>query len=212
MLSLGIDVGVAKGLDLVLLDGSRRLVESHRGMGPSRLGRTIAELAPDVVAIDSPPAWARRGRSRVAERELSRLGLRSYAVPTALAASGNGFYDWMRVGIRCFAAAARAGYPRYRRGPAAGTALEVFPHASGAALAGRLPAPGDRKTTWRRGVLRSRGVDVDALSSPDQIDAALAALTGVFALRGAFSTAGDPDEGVIVVPAARLPAVRYVAG
>ena len=53
--ALGIDVGVEKGLDLVVMD-ERRLplrVLSHVGIG--RLSQLIEELAPDAIAIDAPP-------------------------------------------------------------------------------------------------------------------------------------------------------------
>ena len=45
---------------------------------------------------------------------------------------------------------------------------------------------------WRREVLRSHAVDASALRSADQVDAALAALTGLFALERRFSAPGDP--------------------
>ena len=43
----------------------------------------------------------------------------------------------------------------------------------------------------------------------DQVDAALAALTGLLALGRRFSAPGDPREGQIVVPSASLPAHPY---
>ena len=58
-------------------------------------------------------------------------------------------------------------------------------------------------------MLAAEGVDTGGLRSADQVDAALAALTGIRALQGKSSAFGDPKEGVIVLPASRLPAGAY---
>ena len=44
----------------------------------------------------------------------------------------------------------------------------------------------------------------------DALDAALAALTGILALEGSFSTVGDPDEGVILLPVSTLPQAKLL--
>ncbi len=210
MRALGIDVGVRKGLDLVLLDeGSPEPAASHRGVRLEDLGRLIGEAGADVVAIDSPPAWAGAGRSRGTEREIRLFGIQSYGTPTADRGTDHPFYEWMRVGFEVFRIAERAGFPRYRGGPAGGTAIEVFPHASAVVLAGCLPPRGTRKAAWRASVLERAGLSVDGLRSMDQIDAALAALTGLRALAGRSCALGDPREGVIVLPARSLPARPY---
>jgi predicted nuclease with RNAse H fold len=204
--ALGIDVGVRKGLDLVVLDGSPEPAATHRGVRLEDLRGLIGESGADVVAIDSPPAWAGGGRSRGTEREIRLFGIQSYGTPTEDRGLEHPFYEWMRIGFEVFRIAQRAGFPRYRGGPAGGTAIEVFPHASAVVLAGCLPPRGTRKATWRASVLRAGGVDVGGLRSLDQIDAALAALTGLRALAGRSCALGDPREGVIVLPARTLPA------
>jgi hypothetical protein len=88
----------------------------------------------------------------------------------------------------------------------------VFPHATAVVLAGSLAPKGERKHAWRAAVLRSRGVRTDELGSADRVDAALASLTGLLALEGKRFAPGDPTEGVIVVPAAALPASPYRRG
>jgi len=206
--ALGIDVGVGKGLDLVLMESGRTVADARARVRVDDLPSLLKALRPDVVAIDAPPSWAVRGRSRLTEREIRVFGIQSYGTPTGRHAADNSFYDWMRVGFRVFRAAEGAGYPRYGGGRARGTALEVFPHASAVVLAGCLPPAGLPKTSWRRDVLRSEGVD-GKLGSADQVDAALAALTGLYALRGRSSALGDPKEGVIVLPATVLPARPY---
>lgn len=201
--TLGIDVGVGKGLDLVLVDGDRRVLDARRHATCDDVTVALGTFEPDVVAIDSPPAWGRSGGLRAAERELLRLGIHSYGTPSDPVKRSSRFYDWMREGFRVFRAAHRAGYRLYAGGEAGKTAMEVFPHATSVALADRLPPIHLTRTaraSWRGDVLRANGVRPDRLHGADQIDAALAALTGLLALEGRCRAVGDPDEGVVVVP------------
>ncbi len=207
MRALGIDVGVRKGLDLVLLEGCD-IVDSARRVQVDHLARLVRDLGPDVVAIDAPPGWASSGRSRLTERELRWFGIQCFNTPSDERMAGHPFYEWMTVGFAAFRAIAGT-FPRYRGGSVEGTAIEVFPHASAVILAGCLPPKGVPVHAWRRDVLRGEGVDARALRSADQVDAALAALTGRYALERRFSAPGDPREGQIVVPAGALPAHPY---
>jgi predicted nuclease with RNAse H fold len=204
--ALGVDVGVRKGLDVVLLDDALRCERVVRHMRPADIPSLIEAWVPDVVAIDSPPGWAAGGRSRRTEREIRLFGIQSFGTPTADRGDGHPFYEWMRVGFEVFGLAEEAGFPRHRGGSVVGTAIEVFPHASAVVLAGCLPPRDVGKAAWRTAVLRGQGVDPDGLRSADQIDAALAALTGLRALQGRCTALGDPLEGVIVLPARTLPA------
>ena len=83
MRALGIDVGVGKGLDLVLLDERRVpfLVVPRAGLDD--VERVVREGKPDIVAIDSPPRWARDGPSRATENELARLNIHAFRTPSA---------------------------------------------------------------------------------------------------------------------------------
>jgi predicted nuclease with RNAse H fold len=210
--ALGIDVGVTKGLDVVVLeDGVATPVATHRHVLLAGLGELIERARPDVVAIDAPPGWAHRGRSRETEREIRYFGIHSFGTPTARRAARNRtrYYEWTRRGFRAFRIADRRGYPRYRSGPPDRTALEVFPHASAVVLSGCLPPSGVPKRSWRTSVLAAQGVETRSLSTTDQVDAALAALTGIYALRGRCSALGDPLEGVIVLPTRTLPERPY---
>jgi predicted nuclease with RNAse H fold len=201
--ALGIDVGVRKGLDLVLLDERGRVEDMVRHAGTDDVTRSLAAFEPDLVAIDSPPAWGVRGGLRLAERELLRFGIHSYGTPSDRTRQASAFYDWMREGFRVFETAASNGYPLYRGGSPRHTAMEVFPHASAVALARSLPPSRLARTAraaWRADVLVRNGVDTEPLQGPDQIDAALAALTGLLALDGRCTAFGDPAEGVIVIP------------
>jgi predicted nuclease with RNAse H fold len=208
--ALGIDVGVRKGLDLVLLE-DRAVLETARRVRPEELASLVRDLGPDVVAIDAPPAWAATGRSRLTERELRWFGIQSFNTPSDDRMAEHPFYEWMTVGFAVFRSI-EASFPRYRGGSVKGTAIEVFPHASAVVLAGCLPPRGLSGHAWRRSVLAAQGVDARALRSADQVDAALAALTGELALERRFSAPGDPREGQIVVPAAALPGRPYRRG
>jgi predicted nuclease with RNAse H fold len=106
---MGVDVSVARDLDVVVLDEAGRLLLSRAEQTLPDLETAIGEVRPDVVAIDSPPGWATAGRSRPLERELARLGIRMYATPQD--PGDHGFYRWMRVGFEVFVAAGRCGYP-----------------------------------------------------------------------------------------------------
>ena len=210
MRALGIDVGVGKGLDLVLIDEHRDPLRAEPEVGLERVVRSIEETEPDVIAIDSPPSWARDGRSRLTERVLAEFNIRTFATPARARGKWNPFYDWMEVGFRVFRAAARAGFPRYAAGDPRGTAMEVFPHASATVLGGFLRPKGIAKKAWREGILAAQGVATDRLTSADLIDAALCALTGLLALQGKRFAPGDPKEGVIVLPVVTLPARPFV--
>lgn len=207
--ALGIDVSSSRGLDLVLLDEGGAIVETARKVQPGGLPAILAELAPNVVAIDSPPGWGMSGGSRLTERELRAFGIHSYGTPSDPKKADNAFYDWMRVGIKTFEAAEQGGFPRWRNGSAKGRAMEVFPHASAVVLAGCLPPKDASKRSWRQSVLEVNGVAAAGLRSADQVDAALAALTGIYALKGRYTALGDPREGAIVLPSHSLPASPY---
>ncbi len=202
MVSVGVDIAEArKGLDVVALDDQRAIIERIARASLADVVASIMRIAPDVVCIDSPPAWAQSGKSRTAERALRQLGITAFSTPTD--PGDHPFYRWMRVGFAVFSSIADC-YPYYRSGSIRGTALEVFPEASATLLTGTL-CPRGQKTLFRRAVLRAHDIDDVSLTSIDAVDAALAALTGLHALEGRFTAVGDPAEGVIVVPVAPLP-------
>lgn len=212
MRALGIDVAVRRGLDVVLLDQDREIVDTHRSVTTDDIASVVDDAEPDVVAIDAPPAWASSGRSRLSERELRLFGIQCFNTPSDKRMADHPFYEWMTVGFTVYEKVAER-FPRFRgTGSVRGTAIEVFPHASAVVLAGSLPPPGVPKQRFRRDVLAASGVDAGALRSIDQVDAALGALTGLLALGRRFSAPGDPREGQIVLPSASLPARPYRRG
>jgi hypothetical protein len=119
----------------------------------------------------------------------------------------------MRNGMAAFRAAGRAGFPAYAAGRIAGSAIEVFPHATATVLAGCL-APARQapaaKRAWRAAILRAAHVPTAQLRTLDQVDAALCALTGIVALElGDPFAPGAPNEGRIVLPARVVPGAGY---
>jgi len=191
-LALGIDVAATRGCDVVALgpDGVARPV-GRVGNGPE-LRTLLTEVAPAVVAIDAPPAWAVDGR-RSCERALSARGISVFTTPTAATGAANPFYAWMATGFAMFEAA--RGVPT----------LETFPHAVAIALRGRAPERGllkrpAEKRQWRRAALEEAGIDTTHLRSIDEIDAALCAVTGRRYLAGRTEALGDPADGVLTVP------------
>jgi hypothetical protein len=110
----------------------------------------------------------------------------------------------MRVGFLIYEALGSR-YPLFRGEEPQGKAAEVFPNASALLLAGRARYPGETKQAFRRHVLQSCGVDDRTLPGIDRVDAALAAVTGLLALEGCWSSVGDPKEGVILLPVRLAP-------
>jgi predicted nuclease with RNAse H fold len=210
-LALGVDVSSTHGLDVVVLDETGALVIEPRNTDPAGLRALVEQVRPDIVAIDSPPEWAHEGRSRPIERQLQTLGIHIYACPAD--PGDHPFYRWMRSGFEAFAAVAEAGYPLYRGGPLAPRqAIEVFPHGSAVVVRGSLPASGSAKREWREGALREAGIATGGLRTIDQVDAALAAMTGLRCLQGRFCTVGEDGRAVLVLPIAERPSRRYVRG
>ncbi|MEA5457000.1 DUF429 domain-containing protein [Sinomonas sp. JGH33] len=188
----------AKGSTSSPLDASRHVLQGIRHLHDlDQLARIVGGLEPAVVCIDSPSQWAEAGMRRPAERELTRRGINLYTTPPEDQAGP--FHRWMRDGFRVYDALAPS-YPRYTGGDVHGTAAEYYPHASAVALAGRI---GDftSKVDIRRRLLAKHGVDEPTLLGPDQVDAALGALTGLIALDGRHSWVGEgPDAMLLPVP------------
>ena len=207
MKALGVDVGLRKGLDLVLLDEERRVLNVARRLPHDRFREVVLEWSPDTVAIDSPPQWASPEAVRETERLVRRLGIQLYATPAEARRSLKGFHDWMIAGMDAFRAIGDR-YPLFDGTTPRFAALEVFPHGAAVVLARCLRPMEQPKHEWRRGVLEAHGLDTTALVSPDLIDGSLAALTGLYAIEGRACWLGVPAEGMIVLPcgASELPA------
>lgn len=212
-LAIGIDVSQNRGLDVVAMWSDRTIEFARARVGPCELEDVLEEWKPAVVAIDSPPGHGCEpgASTRACERELRALGVNIFSTPSDTDRLSRPFYGWIMVGIETFEAAARARYPRQRQpNEVRGRAIEVFPHASDVFLRGHLPPVGTlrrrgRKRDWRLETLRRAGCTVDNLArnrvgrpTIDSVDAALAALTGVYALEGDYSAYGAGCEWLVV--------------
>jgi alkylated DNA nucleotide flippase Atl1/predicted nuclease with RNAse H fold len=208
--SVGIDIAEArKGLDLVALDSRRNVLVTRGRLSVNEAIEMTLQLGPSVVCIDSPSSWATSGRSRLAERQLAKIGIQAYRTPSD--PGDHAFYGWMRVGFEVFAQLADR-FPVYRGGRVSGTAAEIFPHATACLLAGELRSPSVSKEHFRRRALTDHGVSERELRTLDGVDAALGALTGLIALDGRHAAVGNPTEGVILLPVENLPATPLRAG
>jgi predicted nuclease with RNAse H fold len=159
-------------------------------------------------------------RMRVCDTLLFRRGLPLYPVPKAGQAQ-TAWEAWIYVGFELFAALERLG--RYTpdaggrlEGPVGDTAVvhgrlfETYPDAIFCSLLGHRPPP--KRTPWglqqRIAALKQRGV-VDADGglwhrTVDELDACAAAYTAYGLAAGWGTWVGDPQEGVIVLPATEL--------
>jgi predicted nuclease with RNAse H fold len=205
---MGIDVAVARGLDIVVLDDSLRVAFGPTTLRGADLADLIRRTEPHVIAIDSPPYWGSSGKSRPVERQLQALGISIF--PTPAAEFARSLHSWMKTGFDVFKVAGDLDYPLYTGGaPSACNAIEVFPHASAVVLRGSLAPVGLAKSVWRRAVLEAAAIDCSDMRTTDHLDAALAALTGLKFLTGDFSFVGTPGEAVLVLPIGGMPTTRY---
>jgi predicted nuclease with RNAse H fold len=186
---LGVDIGVKKGCDAVLLGAS----QVARPVGRVRTGdefrALLDDLSPEAVAIDAPPRWATDGR-RKCEQELTRRAINLFTTPDELAGTTNSFYEWMQVGFEMFEVAKEYG------------PLETFPHAIAVTINGCLPKDGKRAS--RVAALHAVGVDTRELRTIDQVDAALCAYTAWCWRKGDAISVGDDADGQITLPVAAL--------
>ena len=203
--SFGIDVGgIRRGHAAVLLDDTLKPRRLGTALTCENVAAAVRQHRPDVVAIDSPPRCGLTGGSRACERELLRAGIHSYPTPSDLRrVETHPFFAWMKEGFRVFEALA-PDYPLFLGGSVKGRALEVFPHATAYVLGGG-PEPPGKKRAHRRRLLEEAGIETRSLRTADEVDAALAAYTGWLTLHGQYRALGNPEEGVVVIPAGALP-------
>ncbi|HLZ33311.1 MAG TPA: DUF429 domain-containing protein [Nitrospira sp.] len=198
---VGVDVGgVKKGFHAVALrDGT--FFDKLAACNTAAIVEWCRRLGASTVGIDAPCKWSLTGKQRPCERELARMGIRAFATPCFKLGQLNPFYGWMLNGAELFRAFAK----HYRLFDGQGSTsrplcFETFPHAAACALTGiRLSAK--NKRVERRRLLRQAGVTIDALTTIDEVDAALCALTARHFLAGTFTAYGNEAEGYIVVPA-----------
>lgn len=197
---VGVDVGgPKKGFHAVALKEGRFFGKVAL-LDPAAVVQWSRSLDASVIGIDAPCAWSLTGRARPCERELAGSGIRAFSTPSLAVGQRHPFYRWMLNGAELF----RHLTPHYRlfegrHAPADPVCFETFPHAVACTLAGTILSATHKRLDRSR-LLRRAGVSLDSLTTIDQVDAALCALTAHYLLAGAFRTYGDSVEGFIVVP------------
>ena len=199
-IAVGIDVGgPKKGFHAVALrDGC--YWDKFAALEVSSVVDWCRQKGARVVGIDAPCHWSSTGRARHAERTLAKEGIHSFATPSQDVAKTRPFYRWMLNGADLFHFIEQY-YPLYDGSNvvAGSVCFETFPQAVACALAGAIVSA-KRKGTVRRELLRKAGIDTDALTNIDTVDAALCALTAYHILMGSFKKYGDASDGFILVP------------
>lgn len=182
----------------------------------------LAPGSPVRAAIGLPEG--RYERMRVCDALLFRRGLPLYPVPRA-GQQQETWEAWIYVGFELFGALEPLGRfappaaPTYEAAVADaalahGRLFETYPDAIFCSLLGHRPSP--KRTPWglqqRIAALKHKGVvDEDGglwHRTLDELDACAAAYTAYTLAAGHGTWVGDPQEGVIVLPAAQLLA-RY---
>jgi predicted nuclease with RNAse H fold len=207
---VGIDVGGArKGFHAVALrDGAYAgQLRSRDVQELSHWCRSV--IGASVIAIDAPCRWSSDGRVRPCERELMRQDIFCFATPSRETAEQHpsGYFDWMRRGADLYEALVDS-HPRLTSLPCPGQrcCFETFPHAITWQLRNG-EAKARQKRPQRTALLAQAGINTAPLTSIDWIDAGLCALAAHRVGSGAACLAfGEPDTGLIVVPARPGPA------
>ena len=202
--TIGIDVGGSrKGFHAVALRGG-----AYAGQLASRDVEQLshwcrAEMEATVIAIDAPCRWSVDGRPRPCERDLLGQGIRCFTSPTRAQAVAHptNYFGWMLRGEALFQAL-EPSHPLLHSLPITGAAcFETFPHAITWHLRGGN-ATAARKHPQRRALVERFGLDSTPFTRIDLIDAALCALAAHQAASGgACTTYGEPETGLVVVPA-----------
>lgn len=201
--SLGIDVGLTKGLHLVGLSSRNEVtyVSCFKPWDAEEFIKIVDSLKPKIICIDAPSGWAQNEqKSRLAERSLKReFQIQSFYTPCEEKAQ-SAFYDWVRRGQEVFTAL-EARYPLFLPKQEAPFSCEVFPNATSRLLAEKdCQISPKEKQLYRSTVLKKYVKNTEKLKGIDEFDAALAALTGIFILKGDYTALGDPAEGYLLIP------------
>lgn len=167
-------------------------------------------------------------RWRVAAYELRRRNIAMVGIATLQANSP----EWLELGFRLYQRLAELGYTYFQRGagPRSRSMIEVQPQAAFSALLGRqplaretlegrmqrqlglflgnvdVPNPMQALEKWTRTQLLKGELPLDSLSGPDELDALVAAYTAFRVGRATDEVVqvGDPQEGLITLPASAL--------
>ena len=198
---VGVDVGgMKKGFHAVALRDNQ-IVAKLTTCSAVDVATLCRKQGATAVGIDAPCQWSLAGRARSCERELAGLGFSVFCTPSRAVGQSHPFYSWMVNGAELF----RLLVPDYRlydgrTAPLDPLCFETFPQAIACSLAGTKLSAKNKRADRRR-LLVQAGISSDALTTIDDIDAALCALSAQHVLAGSFKAYGDAAEGFILLPA-----------
>ena len=203
IISVGIDVGALnKGFHAVVNFNGAFHSKLHSNSAHEVVAWSLS-YQPRVVAIDSPSRFSLQGRSRKAEGDLVKAGMRCFYTPTRKLAEKSHFYDWVFNGEQIYQ---HLQLPIYLGGEYQhACCIETFPHAIQKMLwlKDGIDLPNESKSKLRRSTLSDRlCYDISHLDSIDFVDAALCAVAGDYFQKNQFSAYGCELEGFIVLPCA----------
>ncbi len=225
MLYVGVDVAVAKPMDIVVLGDDRGIKEVEQRRGHDKVAEFIESLGEEIwVAVDAP-RWLNTGRManesfrsslshpprkgkylncRFVEYELGRRRLPCYFTPAGELTSGK---KWMQEGFDLYDTLEDARFEDFvnQLDLPDRLMMEYYPHASFTALSARYP--GKKGTSegreTRLDTLADYGVPLEDLAylTTDGLDALAGAVTA-HALRHSKQRhiLGDEEEGYMVLP------------
>lgn len=159
-----------------------RKIETKLLYSDAEIVRQCVRNRPRVVAIDAPLSLPRQGGFRSADKQLIKRGLRVF--PPMFA----GMKKLTTRGIMLAREMRSKGF----------RIIEIHPRTSGSILFGTA-----ERTKWVSNI-RRQGWQLKLGRSEHEIDAAVAALTGMLWLKKKTEEIGDLKEGTIVIPCGLL--------
>lgn len=214
-----VDIAAARPSTVVLLDGLR-VEEWYEATSVSEAAQWLTLRKPDVIAIDAPCSLshglltrpkdgAKPYAGRVCDLDLMNRSIPLYQVPQDRAE----VKSWMEVGYQLYDALRVRGYTLPELASVPGSAIEIYPYASFAALLGRRPLKKSTKEglAQRAALLRDQGLEWDGHFDHDSLDALVGALTGLRYLEGRAMAVGDPREALLWLPVTELKQSYYSA-
>lgn len=199
--TIGIDVGgIKKGFHAVANRDGHYLAQ-YQSQQADDIAAWALAYQPSVIAIDAPCMFSQSGRSRKAEQDLVKHGIRCFYTPTRMLAKQSHFYDWVFNGELLYQA---LGWPIFMGNQTETPCLiETFPHGIQLSLCenGTKKISGDSKSVIRKNTLALKAhYDLSQLSCIDFIDAALCAVSADYFANHQFTAYGCNEDGFIVLP------------